>query len=210
MDFAPYQAAPPETGRSPFSSPRTSLDAAGNNTGRPSFSSSPTATAAVGRPSFSASGFPSFSPPPFPPIFGSASPPLHHPQPQRIWLPGSFPGTETDRHGPFETSLGFRLAHEAALAYLALPPLGALVLLALEHKSDYVRFHAWQAALLFTAVAVMHYLVSWSGGLSMLVWMAEVPLIGWLAYRAYYDADSLDRYEVPFVGAVASHILDDE
>ncbi len=32
-----------------------------------------------------------------------------------------------------------RLDYEASLAYLALPPLGAIVLLILERKSDYVR-----------------------------------------------------------------------
>lgn len=39
----------------------------------------------------------------------------------------------------FDTSLGIRLDYEACLAYLALPPLGAIILLILERKSDYVR-----------------------------------------------------------------------
>jgi len=39
----------------------------------------------------------------------------------------------------FDTSLGLRLDYEACLAYLALPPLGAIILLILERKSDYVR-----------------------------------------------------------------------
>lgn len=50
--------------------------------------------------------------------------------------------------GIFETSLGLNLGVEAALAYLLLPPAGGVVLLLFEHKSDYVRFHAWQSALL--------------------------------------------------------------
>jgi len=33
---------------------------------------------------------------------------------------------------------------------------------------------------------------------------------GYLAYRAYKDADNLDRAEMPFFGALASRILDDE
>lgn len=41
--------------------------------------------------------------------------------------------------GAFETSLPIRMDIEAALAYLLLPPAGGLVLLLLEHKSDYVR-----------------------------------------------------------------------
>jgi hypothetical protein len=39
----------------------------------------------------------------------------------------------------FDTSLGLRLDYEACLAYMALPPLGGILLLILERKSDYVR-----------------------------------------------------------------------
>ena len=39
----------------------------------------------------------------------------------------------------FETSLPIRLDYEAVLAYLLLPPAGGVLLLVLEHKSDYVR-----------------------------------------------------------------------
>jgi hypothetical protein len=39
----------------------------------------------------------------------------------------------------FETRLGIRMDWEACLAYLALPPVGGVLLLVLEHKSDYVR-----------------------------------------------------------------------
>jgi len=39
----------------------------------------------------------------------------------------------------FDTSLGLRLDYEACLAYLALPPLGSIILLILERNSDYVR-----------------------------------------------------------------------
>jgi hypothetical protein len=40
----------------------------------------------------------------------------------------------------FETSLPMRLDYEAMLAYLLLPPAGGVLLLVLEHKSDYVRY----------------------------------------------------------------------
>jgi hypothetical protein len=40
----------------------------------------------------------------------------------------------------YETSLGLRLDWEACLAYLGLPPAGAVVLLMFEHRSDYVRY----------------------------------------------------------------------
>lgn len=39
----------------------------------------------------------------------------------------------------FETSLPIRLDYEAVAAYILLPPAGAVILLLLEHKSDYVR-----------------------------------------------------------------------
>lgn len=40
----------------------------------------------------------------------------------------------------FETSLPLRLDYEACLAYLLLPPVGGVLLLILEWKSDYVRY----------------------------------------------------------------------
>jgi hypothetical protein len=40
----------------------------------------------------------------------------------------------------YETSLGIRLDWEACIAYLGLPPAGAVLLLMLEHRSDYVRY----------------------------------------------------------------------
>lgn len=39
----------------------------------------------------------------------------------------------------FETRLGIRMDFEACLAYLLLPPAGAVLLLVFEHRSDYVR-----------------------------------------------------------------------
>lgn len=54
----------------------------------------------------------------------------------------------------FETSLPMRLDYEAMVAYLLLPPAGGVLLLLMEHKSDYVRFHAWQSSLLFTFLFV--------------------------------------------------------
>ncbi|KAI1334294.1 hypothetical protein F5Y15DRAFT_402235 [Xylariaceae sp. FL0016] len=193
MDFAPYQSSPPENNRPfspPLASPRASLD-----NRRP------------------------FSP-------ARSPPPLQHPQPQRSWqpaLPGAagFGGGAGGAGGyapeggvsyvsEFDTSLGIRLDYEAGLAYLGLPPLGAILLLILERKSDYVRFHAWQSALLFTAVFVVHLIFSWSTFLSWVIFIADLCLMGWLALRAYRDADTLDRFEIPVFGQIASRILDDE
>lgn len=63
----------------------------------------------------------------------------------------------------FETSLPLRLDYEAMVAYLLLPPAGGVLLLLMEHKSDYVRFHAWQSSLLFTFIFVSppYYISIW-------------------------------------------------
>ncbi|KAI1308141.1 hypothetical protein F5Y03DRAFT_351386 [Xylaria venustula] len=205
MDFAPYQSSPPENSR-PFSppvegtaSPRASLDQ------RRSFSPSQR-------------NFAAYSPPP-----------LQHPQPQRSWHAGytaeegfggggvgastggiGLGGNNGEFVSEFDTSLGIRLDYEAVLAYVVLPPLGAIILLILERKSDYVRFHAWQSSLLFTALFIIHLLFSWSTFLSWLMLIGDLVLIGFLALHAYRDADTLDRFEVPIFGSIASRILDDE
>lgn len=210
MDFAPYQSSPPEHSRvtSPdYASPRPSYDA---------------------RRSFS-------------PV--ASPPPLQHPQPQRGWsgfdgqsagwaaispdnrafggpstMPGTYPAAEVSE---FDTSLGMRLDYEACLAYVAFPPLGAIILLILERNSDYVRydcifmaifetftnvcsfsdtrirFHAWQSALLFTAIMVFHLIFSWSTFLSWLFFLCDIALIAVLTLRAYKDAEILDRYAEP-------------
>lgn len=137
MDFAPYQSSPPENnrpwspGHSNVASPRASLD---NN-----------------RPQQQRAGGGFASPPP-----------LQHPQPQRNWqsaLPsgvgGGLGGYASEAGvgvgagagaagggayvSEFDTSLGIRLDYEACLAYVGLPPLGAIILLILERKSDFVR-----------------------------------------------------------------------
>ena len=131
MDFAPYQSSPPEHGR----------------VASPDYVSSPRASHDARRP---------FSPPS---AAVRSPPPLQHPQPQRGWtgfdgqtsgwaggsqqqnpMPGAFPPAEVSE---FDTSLGLRLDYEACLAYLACPPLGAIVLLILERNSDYVRCVAY-------------------------------------------------------------------
>ncbi|TVY85637.1 hypothetical protein LAWI1_G008601, partial [Lachnellula willkommii] len=119
-------------------------------------------------------------------------------------------GGREGRLNEFETSLPIRLDYEACLAYLLLPPAGGVLLLLCEQKSDYVRFHAWQSALLFTAVFVLHLIFSWSTFISWLMFVADVAGIGYLSFRAYRDAETLDRCEVPFFGRLASSILDDE
>lgn len=72
------------------------------------------------------------------------------------------------------------------------------------------RFHAWQSALLFTAIFIIHLVFSWSIFFGWLFFLCDLGLIAFLTMRAYRDADMLDRYEVPFFGRIASRFLDDE
>ncbi|KAI1382946.1 uncharacterized protein F4822DRAFT_421668 [Hypoxylon trugodes] len=190
MDFAPYQSSPPEHNR-PFSPPRSTVTSP-----RASFDN---------RQQQQRGGF-------------ASPPPLQHPQPQRSWQPaipgaasaGGYAAEGGAYVSEFDTSLGIRLDYEACLAYLAFPPLGAIILLILERKSDFVRFHAWQSSLLFTVIFIIHLIFSWSTFLSWVIFIADLGLMIWLALRAYRDADTLDRFEVPIFGQIATRILDDE
>ncbi|KIX02985.1 uncharacterized protein Z518_06535 [Rhinocladiella mackenziei CBS 650.93] len=110
----------------------------------------------------------------------------------------------------FETSLPIRLDYEAMLAYLFLPPAGGVFLLIFEHKSDYVRFHAWQSSMLFSAIFVLHLILSWSRVLSWMLFAVDLILIGFLALHAYRDVDNLDHFEVPFFGRLANSFVDNE
>lgn len=78
-----------------------------------------------------------------PPRQSTASPPiLPHPNAFRNeYTDGGVSGAadRSTRFDAFQTSLPLRLDYEAMLAYLLLPPAGPVLLLMIEHKSDYVR-----------------------------------------------------------------------
>ncbi|CAG8002818.1 unnamed protein product [Penicillium salamii] len=140
--------------------------------------------------------------------------------------------------GAFETSLPISMNVEAMLAYLLLPPAGGVFLLLAEHKSDYVRFHAWQSSMLFAALFIVHLLVCWSSFLSWTLFLVDLLLIAFLSMHAYQDGefpilglaleffvlccrigpmltlcfpvDTLDHFEVPFFGPLANSFVDDE
>lgn len=103
-----------------------------------------------------------------------------------------------------------RLDYEAMLAYLLLPPAGGVLLLIAEHKSDYVRFHAWQSSMLFSAIFVLHLILVWSRVLSWMLFTVDLVLIGFLAMHAYRDVETLEHYEVPFFGRLANSFVDEE
>lgn len=110
----------------------------------------------------------------------------------------------------FSTSLGLPLHIEAPLAYLLLPPAAGVVLLLFEHKSDYVRFHAWQSALLFGFMFFVHVIFSWSRWLSWILFVGDLGMMGLLAYGAWKEGNTLERWEVPILGRLAGGFVDDE
>jgi uncharacterized membrane protein len=118
--------------------------------------------------------------------------------------------TYTGNSSLFETSLGISIQLEACLAYLVLPPAGGVVLLLFEHKSDYVRFHAWQSSLVFGALFLLHIIFSWTSIVSWMLFVFDVLLIAYLALGAWRHAETLDRVEIPFFGRLASSFVDDE
>ena len=87
----------------------------------------------------------------------------------------------------FQTSLPMRLDYEAMLAYVLLPPAGGVFLLLAEHKSDYVRFHAWQSSMLFAVIFVVHLIFVWSTIISWTLFAVDLVLIAFLAMHAYRD-----------------------
>ncbi|CAG8507749.1 6846_t:CDS:2 [Ambispora leptoticha] len=103
----------------------------------------------------------------------------------------------------YETDLPIRVDFAAALTYI----LGCIT----EQKNDYVRFHAWQSCILFGTLFFFHFIINFlSLVVGFLLLLVELGLIGFLAYRAYIDGATLDRYEVPFFGPLASSWVDNE
>ncbi|KAF1942742.1 hypothetical protein EJ02DRAFT_433779 [Clathrospora elynae] len=198
-NFAPYQDTP-ESSRAlsppPLHSPRTSLDRTRNTITSPS-------TRAYEQHDYFQGQSPGADAERAP---WKSSTPIHT-QPSASQSGFGRPREDVDM---FTTSLGWRLDYEACLAYLLLPPAGPVLLLMLEHQSDYVRFHAWQSSLLFAFLFVLHVIFSWSSWISWVLVLGDLGAIGWLTWRAWLDAATLDRYEIPFFGPLASSILDDE
>jgi hypothetical protein len=162
MDFAPYQSSPPEHSR-PFSpgndgvsSPRASWESASNRPRRVSVASPPPLQHPQPQRAWSGDGIRSpvgigggagggYQAPVGGGGYQDASPNIEAAQAGgggAAGMMGDYFGALGAREGmvsEFDTSLGIRLDYEACLAYLALPPLGPILLLVLERKSDYVR-----------------------------------------------------------------------
>ncbi|ORX87724.1 hypothetical protein K493DRAFT_237309 [Basidiobolus meristosporus CBS 931.73] len=110
----------------------------------------------------------------------------------------------------FETSVNLRIDIEAALTYVLFCFSGVIFLI-VEQKNDYVRFHAWQSSFTFGVFFVVQFVI---GFISTVLWwillVLEIGLAGFLAYRAYVDSATLERYLLPFFGDHASQWVDNE
>ncbi|PBL01005.1 hypothetical protein ARMGADRAFT_1007081 [Armillaria gallica] len=172
--------------------------------------------------------FAAYAPPPDDPSYTSSS------RPARAWFPphaetsyqsGGVPSFGTaassglgssdeveGQQNQWETRYGHRVDVLAALAYL-FGPISAFLLLIIETHNDYVRFHAYQSALLTTPLVVLRILMSL---LQFPQWMRTsftLVIVGvqlYMAARASRDASSLVRYHLPTIGQIAEDWLADE
>ncbi|KAJ7597050.1 hypothetical protein C8J56DRAFT_817291 [Mycena floridula] len=115
--------------------------------------------------------------------------------------PDAVEEAETRQTG-WETRFGFRVDLEAAMAYL-LGPISALIMLIIETQNDYVRFHAYQSALLTTPLVVVRVFLSLLQFPSWMRTFMSLIIFGlqfFMMYRAYIDAaqNDLSRYMLPY------------
>ncbi|KAL5535571.1 hypothetical protein ACEPAF_3665 [Sanghuangporus sanghuang] len=126
-------------------------------------------------------------------------------------------GSQPEPEAPtnqWESRFGMRIDVLAALAYL-LAPFSALACLILETHNDYVRFHAYQAALVTTLLWLLRIfgaLVGFPSFLNILLYIIYIIFILFMAFRAYVDAarNNLTRYYLPYVGLLADQWVSEE
>ncbi|KDQ63742.1 hypothetical protein JAAARDRAFT_203138 [Jaapia argillacea MUCL 33604] len=107
----------------------------------------------------------------------------------------------------WETRFGLKVDALAAFAYV-LGPISALILLILETQNDYVRFHAYQSALLTGPLLVLRILLSLLQFPPVLRTFFTLVLFasqGYMAFRAHHDAaqNGLVRFQLPYIGPIA-------
>lgn len=129
--------------------------------------------------------------------------------------PTAGPSTFNSRDGGqrisrYETSLPLRYDVEAALAYL-LGVFSGIILLVMEKKNDYVRFHAWQACLLSAAmIALLVFTAIISSFLNYVAVIATIASHAFMVRRAYVDGTVFERFELPYIGPLAAQYVDEE
>ncbi|OXC63856.1 hypothetical protein AYX13_06539 [Cryptococcus neoformans] len=193
MNFSPYQPPPDVPSTDPPEVPAKSKP----KTKRPWFTRDPS--------SYNANSYQSG---------GSIADPsaLPHAYPHAYTDPDAHP--ENDRANAWESRFGWRVDAMAAATYLG-GPLTALFFLILETRNDYVRFHAYQSALLTTPLLVLlllfNLLIPLPAFLRALLVIAAVGGTLYAAFRAWKDAqEGLERYWLPYIGPIAERWVSEE
>lgn len=113
----------------------------------------------------------------------------------------------------WETRFSWRVDMCAAATYI-LGPITALLFLILETSNDFIRFHAYQAALLATPLWLFWILASlvFHSVLRILLTITIILVQIAMAFRAYRDASQsgLARYELPYIGELADRWVVEE
>ncbi|KAH7911194.1 hypothetical protein BJ138DRAFT_1063571 [Hygrophoropsis aurantiaca] len=114
--------------------------------------------------------------------------------------------TEAPQHR-WETRYGIRADLLAAFAYL-IGPLSALALLIFETRNDYVRFHAYQSAILTTSLLVARIfasLLAIPSWIRLFLTFVSCLLAISMSIRAYRDVRHHDptHYQLPIIGDLA-------
>ncbi|XAO25680.1 hypothetical protein I312_104508 [Cryptococcus bacillisporus CA1280] len=202
MNFSPYQPPPDVPSTDP---PEVSSTKSKPKSKRPWFTRDPS--------SYNASSYQSG---------GTVSDPTAVPEaysndPESAAFLGSAAGggaLENDRANAWESRFGWRVDVMAAAAYLG-GPVTALLFLILETRNDYVRFHAYQSALLTTPLLVLlllfNLLIPLPAFLRTLFTVVAVGGTLYAAFRAWKDAqEGLERFWLPYIGPVAERWVSEE
>ncbi|KAH9835564.1 uncharacterized protein C8Q71DRAFT_762595 [Rhodofomes roseus] len=185
----------------------------------------------MSRPNF-ATSFAPYQPPPDDPSYASSSR-----QATRPWLPslsaqqsmsyqsGGVPTFNTSQAGGedveaeaassiWETRFGMRVDMLAAFAYV-FGPISALLMLILETHNDYVRFHAYQSALLTGPLLLLRIIAALLQFPALICTFFTLLLVVsclYMIWRSYIDAarNGLVRFQLPWIGPMADQWVAEE
>ncbi|KDR85003.1 hypothetical protein GALMADRAFT_233553 [Galerina marginata CBS 339.88] len=124
------------------------------------------------------------------------------------------PEREEAPQNKWETRCGWRVDILAAGAYI-LGPVSALALLILETQNDYVRFHAYQSALLTTPLVFFRIILSiaqFPSWIRTFCTLVTIMIQLCTSFYAYYGASQnhLVHQRAPFIGQIADKWLVEE
>lgn len=98
-----------------------------------------------------------------------------------------------------KSSIGFEEGVVATASYFCFT---GLILLMIERKSNFVRFHSVQSCLGFGLLAIYWLIVKWIGALYFLTWTPGLLALMFSCYmmiRAYHG----EEYKFPVIGEIA-------